>query len=88
MYQIEKNIPLPEGRQDRQSKYPLAKMVPGDSFLIPADEVDTTKKLQSVRNSIHSIATKKLGKTGIIRTRRTSKGLRVWLTDGEEQANA
>lgn len=69
-YKIEKDVPV-TGERKNKSKYPLAEMTVGDSFLIPLEGV----KYTSVRQGVY-LAAKKLGVP--ITTRRKQEGLRVW----------
>lgn len=52
MYEIRKDVPVPEiAPQYHGRKYPFAKMEPGDSFLIPHDQLPE-KGLDSVRAAV------------------------------------
>lgn len=69
MIKIEKGIPIP--KKERKSKYPLAEMQIGDSFLIDLDG----KKSEGTKTYICTSSTK-LGIKTIVRE--IPEGLRVW----------
>lgn len=74
-FKIEKKIPLlPPNRRGRprESRYPLAQMKVGDSFLVPNGQF---KRAQYVTTTVHALA-KKLGVK--VSTRTTPDGVRVW----------
>lgn len=77
---IEKNIPLSAARRTPagyNSKYPFAKLTPGDSFLIrlPADP----KKAKRKRLTISCLMVYHARKRGAkYASRRLAEGLRVW----------
>ena len=67
MYQIEKGIPMPEGKPG--SKYPFDGMKVGDSFLVPRKD----------RSCVSSAATAYSKKYGTKFSMRTVDGvLRIW----------
>ena len=77
---IEQNIPLPAARltlAGYDSKYPFARMVPGDSFLtpLPADP----KKAKAKRGILSNLMIYHSRKRGAkYASRRLPDGLRVW----------
>lgn len=68
------NIPIPEGRTSRESKYPWDTLDVGASFFVPGAKVDTFNTLCSSRNKKGEkkyIARKWTGKDGVL-------GVMVW----------
>lgn len=89
MYEIEKNIAIPNqeyrGRKRGESKYPIAKMEVGDSFLIPAKK-GARGKICAMSTAYGAVATAKkwmkaAGDTTREFTVRTVEGgARIWRT--------
>lgn len=77
---IEQNIPLPAARRTPagyNSKYPFAKLTPGDSFLIPLPA--DPKKARAKRVTISGLMLYHARKRGAkYASRRLADGLRVW----------
>lgn len=77
-FDIEKGVPLPEPPQRgrKGSKYPLADMQVGDSFLVP------TMKPEERRQSLYQLVNTKgraMGRKFVVRV--ADKGVRVWRTE-------
>lgn len=69
-FKIDKGVPVPKPRRPpRKSKYPIAAMKPGDSFLVPG---------YTFRNvsSMTSYAQKRFGGRYVMRT--VDGGVRIW----------
>lgn len=81
-FQVEKDVPIPEGRQGRESKYPFREMEVGDSFLV-APEVDELlgeqEDFAKVRGRVSNVAYK-YGKEHDKKftVRQVEEGIRVW----------
>lgn len=76
MYEIDKNVPLPpDPRESRVSKYPLRKMVKGDSFLIPVMADAPKEAYVRAQQSVQSYASRWKIK---VKTRKVEGGIRVW----------
>ena len=77
---IDRNIPLPAARHippGYSSKYPFAKLTPGDSFLVPLPA--DPKKARAKRVSISGLMLYHARKRGAkYASRRLADGLRVW----------
>jgi len=74
MYEIEKNIPIPGGKEKgRKTKYPWSEMKVSDSFFIP----DAKKGVSGNYSSVVSPANKRFGTKRFIQ-RAVNGGLRVW----------
>ena len=72
-FKIEKNVPIPP-RRGRRSKYPVANLKPGESFLVPNG---TFKKAQSVVSTLYAAAKRNGVKVSV---RVMDEGVRVWRT--------
>lgn len=72
-YKIEKNVPIPP-RRGRRSKYPVAELKTGESFLVPQG---TFKKSQSVVSTLYAAAKRAGVKVSV---RIMDDGVRVWRT--------
>lgn len=71
MFEIEKNVPIPNAAIESGSVYPFEKMSVGDSSLIPSSFASTN----AVRASVNYFARK----TGFkFCTRTEDDGVRVW----------
>ena len=70
---IEKNVPIPP-RRGRRSKYPVADLKQGESFLVPSG---TFKKPQSVVSTLYAAAKRIDVKVSV---RIMEDGVRVWRT--------
>lgn len=68
MYKIEKNVPF-----ESTSKYPFAKMIPGDSFFVKGNDVT----VQLIRTHL-SLYKKKANPKHTYKTRKVDGGIRVW----------
>lgn len=84
MFEIEKDVPIPETRQGRGSKYPFAEMEVGDSFLVEPEEdpnlgVVDEEEYAKVRGRVSNVAYK-YGKDHDKKftVRQTDEGVRVW----------
>jgi hypothetical protein len=83
MIEIEKGIPIPEGREFL-SKYNWKKMEVGDSFFVPKTGTSTMRNLQNNLSILSRRAGKKSGakfKTAMREEtikNRVVKGVRVW----------
>lgn len=77
---IDRNIPLPAARRTPagySSKYPFAKLTPGDSFIIPLPA--DPKKAKAKRVTISGLMLYHARKRGAkYASRRLADGLRVW----------
>ena len=73
-FKIEKNVPIPP-RRGRRSKYPVANLQPGESFLVPTSAFN---KAQSVVSTLYAAA-KRHGVRVSVRV--TAMGVRVWRTE-------
>lgn len=71
MYRIEKGVPMGARKFAREKKYPFKDMSPGDSFLIPEDDVHRNQR-QACANSAAYYGKK-------IATRKVEGGVRVWV---------
>jgi hypothetical protein len=67
---IDRNVPLPVGRNFRRTKYPFASMEVGDSFVFPASANESSARSQS------NVAGRKSGRKFSVR--KTEAGLRCW----------
>jgi hypothetical protein len=67
-YQVETGVPVPPRKYSRQSKYPFAEMLPGQSVLIKG------KTYSAVIGVLRQHKAK--GKSFTVRT--TEEGIRVW----------
>ncbi|MEE8045060.1 MAG: hypothetical protein V3T32_08030 [Thermodesulfobacteriota bacterium] len=65
------------------SKYPFDEMKPGDSFLIPVDDVNDRKQCLKVQTPLLGYA-KKHGIKIVTRKRPKEKGIRVWMAEEEK----
>lgn len=72
-FKIEKNVPIPP-RRGRRSKYPVADLKTGESFLVPNG---TFKKTQSVVSTLYAAAKRNDVKVSV---RVMPEGVRVWRT--------
>lgn len=72
MYEIEKNVPLAGKAMGRNTKYPLASMEIGDSFVVPLKYPEQRNTLASTI----SIFSRKHGRK--FATRRIDNSVRVW----------
>jgi hypothetical protein len=70
-FKIEKGVPIPP-RRGRQSKYPVAELGSGESFLVP---VGAFKKPQSVVSTLYAAAKRSGVKVSV---RIMDDGVRVW----------
>ena len=72
-YAITNKIPVPQDYKKSRSKFPLLKMRPGDSFLIPYKDIPNPDKPQHVvpYSMARALSIK-------IISRREKRGLRVW----------
>ena len=82
MFEIEKNVELPDAKSGRVLKYPWDKMENGDSFWIKADDKGAKYMQGSMTTMGHSFF-KKRGVKAKIATRAEEKdgkeGVRVWV---------
>ena len=80
VFQIEKNIPIPPnkaGERGRPCKYPLDKMVVGDSFLV--EKVHTRARANSLATSIRTATKNREMKAKFSVRKDVSVGaIRVW----------
>ena len=51
MYKIEKTIPIPKTRKEKNALYPLVEMDIGDSFFVPCTDEERMKVTASIRNT-------------------------------------
>jgi len=72
-FKIEKNVPIP-ARRGRKSKYPVANLKKGESFLVPNE---TFNKTQSVVSTLYAAAKRNGVKVSV---RVMPEGVRVWRT--------
>jgi hypothetical protein len=70
-FKIEKGVPIPP-RRGRKSKYPVASLKDGESFLVPTGSF---KKAQSVVSTLYAAA-KRVGIKVSVRI--MNDGVRVW----------
>lgn len=75
-FQIEKNVPMPEGR-GRPSAYPWAEMQVNDSFFIEVDAASKTE-VQNRTSASARMYRQKVGNGFKVATRSVDGGLRVW----------
>jgi len=73
MFEIEKDIPLPELAAP-YTKYPFRTMKPGDSFLVPCSQ----DKIKSQKSSIYMSARRVFGAVKHVVIRPVEGGIRVW----------
>ena len=67
MYEIEKNVPMPNGRHGRGPKYPWKDMKVGDSFFVSGTTTANISRSANIQ----------LG-AGCYRTTKEGDGVRVW----------
>lgn len=74
MFQIEKDVPIPEtaNKRLRTTKYPFRQLEVGDSFFVPLTNGQSATKLQ---RSLASCAARQKVK---VQTRCVENGVRVW----------
>jgi hypothetical protein len=80
MYQIESNIPLPDGASGAPTaRYPLYVMQRGDSFFVPSDGsmVKTKSRVTAAVSQFHR-RNKESGERFTVR--QVANGVRVWRT--------
>ena len=77
MIQIEKNIPMPEGRATGM-RYPYADMEVGDSFYVETNGTNELATARRLRGSSHAFVNRKGGEGQKFSVRKMDNGFRVW----------
>lgn len=78
-YEIEKDVPF-TGRIPTVDRFPLEEMKPGDSFLIPPEDVKDGQESAKIRSNIMTWANTKRrdGQDIVVKTSVGIDGIRVW----------
>jgi hypothetical protein len=69
MFQIEKNVGIPERRKPRPTVWPFTLMEVGDSVLVPAEKITAARTIVGQTTRRHNMR---------FLTRSVDGGLRVW----------
>jgi len=78
IFQIERNIPMPEPSKGVRNKYPWAKLQIDESFLVPCGEYEVPELMNSL-TSCRAAAQRKTGFRFSLRKIK-GQGVRVWRT--------
>lgn len=76
-FQIEKNVPLPDGTSARAT-YPFASMKRGDSFFVPAKAREELSKMRNRISAAVAQWSRRHGRKITFTVRSVDGGVRVW----------
>jgi hypothetical protein len=82
-YEIQKNIPIGGKQRGGAHDWPLLKMEPGDSFLVPISEYSPCR----VHQFLATVRSRNAGWAWTARLMKHENGMRVWCIQRPDQAN-